>query len=287
MSGTPAKLFHNNNPDWLPTLKLGRQLRTKTSDVAASGRRYERLQGRREKAATASPGALASRSDDEEVQAAAVVDIDFSEEMPPDDEDEYRSVDTSAADVKVLSDRVRELTMENGRLKSRVSQLMAQPFSENALGKDEDVRLYTGLPSAAVLKSVFMFVTSGMVPHHVGSKLSPFQEFCIALTKLRLNSRLHELAFQVGLSESSASRLLRKWFTALDIRLSFLIHWPDHEELQKTMPQCCIKSFGKKVAVIIDCFEIFIDRPSNLMARAQTWSNCKHHNTIKVCVLNF
>ena len=60
MSGTPAKLFDNNNPDWLLTLKLGRQLRTKTSDVAASGRRYERLQGRREKAATASPGALAS-----------------------------------------------------------------------------------------------------------------------------------------------------------------------------------------------------------------------------------
>ena len=107
-----------------------------------------------------------------------------------------------------------------------------------------------------------MFVTSGMVPHHGGSKLSPFQEFCIALTKLRLNSRLHELAFQVGLSESSVSRLLRKWFTALDIRLSFLIHWPDREELQKTMPRCFIKSFGKKVAVIIDCFEIFIDRPS-------------------------
>ena len=94
-----------------------------------------------------------------------------------------RSVDTSAADVEVLSDRVRELTMENERLKSRVSQLMAQPFSEDALAKDEDVRFYTGLPSAAVLKSVFMFMTSGMVPHHGGSKLSPFQEFCIALTK--------------------------------------------------------------------------------------------------------
>ena len=41
---------------------------------------------------------------------------------------------------------------------------------------------------------------------------------------------------------------------------------------------------GTTVAVIIDCFEIFIDRPSNLMSRAQTWSNYKHHNTVKLLV---
>ena len=34
--------------------------------------------------------------------------------------------------------------------------------------------------------------------------------------------------------------------------------------------------------LIIDCFEIFIERPSNLQARASTWSSYKHHNTIKV-----
>ena len=48
------------------------------------------------------------------------------------------------------------------------------------------------------------------------------------------------------------------------------------------MPMCFQASFGKKVAVIIDFFEIFIDRPSNLSARASTWSNYKHHNTSKV-----
>ena len=36
------------------------------------------------------------------------------------------------------------------------------------------------------------------------------------------------------------------------------------------------------MVVIIDCFEVFIDRPSNLLARASTWSAYKHHNTIKV-----
>jgi len=36
------------------------------------------------------------------------------------------------------------------------------------------------------------------------------------------------------------------------------------------------------VAVILDCFEVFIERPSGLEARAMTWSNYKHHNTVKI-----
>ena len=50
------------------------------------------------------------------------------------------------------------------------------------------------------------------------------------------------------------------------------------------MPACFQASFGKKVAIIIDCFEIFLDRPSNLQARASTWSNYKHKNTAKVLI---
>ena len=48
------------------------------------------------------------------------------------------------------------------------------------------------------------------------------------------------------------------------------------------MPLSFQECFGDRVAVVIDCFEIFIDRPSNLLARASTWSAYKHHNTIKL-----
>ena len=40
----------------------------------------------------------------------------------------------------------------------------------------------------------------------------------------------------------------------------------------------------KKVVSTIDCFEVLIERPHNLTARAQTWSNYKHNNTIKYLV---
>lgn len=47
----------------------------------------------------------------------------------------------------------------------------------------------------------------------------------------------------------------------------------------KTMPVEFKKTF-KKCVVIIDCFEVFTERPSSLRARAQTWSNYKHHNIL-------
>ena len=47
---------------------------------------------------------------------------------------------------------------------------------------------------------------------------------------------------------------------------------------------CFQYAFGKKTTVIIYCFEVFIEKPTNLLARAQTFSSYKHHNTIKVLV---
>ena len=45
--------------------------------------------------------------------------------------------------------------------------------------------------------------------------------------------------------------------------------------LEKNCPNCI---------VIIDCFEIFVDRPSDLLARAHTYSTYKHHNTVKYLI---
>ena len=70
----------------------------------------------------------------------------------------------------------------------------------------------------------------------------------------------------------------------MNIRLSPIIRWPERDELWHTMPLCFQFSFGKKTTIIIDCFDIFIERPSNLLARAQTFSIYKHHNTVKVLI---
>lgn len=88
----------------------------------------------------------------------------------------------------------------------------------------------------------------------------------------------------INVSRTVVSRIIVSWLTVVDVTLSPLISWPDREQLQRTTPRCFIDSFGLKTSVIIDCFEVFIDRPSNLLARAQTISNYKYYNTVKVLI---
>ncbi|XP_065055322.1 uncharacterized protein LOC135683866 [Rhopilema esculentum] len=148
-------------------------------------------------------------------------------------------------------------------------------------GDDSKVKFYTGMPSFEILKATFEYVKPSVKNK---SLLSSFQEFVLVLMKLRLNVPLQDLAYRFGASLSTVSRIFSAWMINLDNRLSFLISWPEREDLWNTMPQCFQYAFGKKTTMIIDCFEVFIERPSNLLVRAQTFSNYKHHNTIKVLI---
>jgi len=184
----------------------------------------------------------------------------------------------------------KELAESKEAIKSLTEQLelmnhkyLQGPFTEESLcdASDDTIGSYSALPNFKVLKAVFEHVHQTL-PSGVVTKLSPFQEFMFVMLKLRIDPPLEFLANQFRISLATASRIFIKWLKQMDLRLQDLIIWPDRDSLQKTMPMCYQASFGKKVAVIIDCFEIFIDRPSNLSARASTWSNYKHHNTVKV-----
>ena len=147
---------------------------------------------------------------------------------------------------------------------------------------DEKVRFYTGLPSGEILMAVFEHVTKSI--NHRTQSLNRFQEFIILLIKLRLNVFFQEFAYRFVVSISTVSRIFSSWMVVMDSRLSPLVSWPDRESLWRTMPiSFQYAFFGKQVTVIIDCFEVF-DRPTNLLARAQSFSNYMHHNTIKILI---
>ena len=154
-------------------------------------------------------------------------------------------------------------------------------FCEKRFVSDEFTKFHTGLPNFNLVKAIFHHLSKGLATDGV-TKLSNFQEFMCVMLKLRTCAPNEGLAYQFGVLEATMSRIMFKWLKIADTRLARLMHWPDQDALQKTMPECFQVSFGRKVAVIIDCFEIFIERPSNLLARAATWSNYKHHNTAKV-----
>jgi hypothetical protein len=144
------------------------------------------------------------------------------------------------------------------------------------------IEFYTGLPQYSTLKAVFDLASDGLEKHH-NSSLSLFQEFMLTLMKLRLNLCDQDLAFRFGVHQSTVSRCFRKWIDILHIRLKPTIKWPSREEVMKTMPVDFRHHF-KRCICIIDFFEVFCERPSDLMARAQTFSNYKHHNTVKFLI---
>ena len=176
-------------------------------------------------------------------------------------------------------EHARDLYFKHRKLTSRPENEFDIVYFQNDYDK---VKYYTGLPTFQLLMVTFHFVRDYV---KLSKSLTKFQECMIVLAKLRLNLGLQDLAYRARVSASTISRSLHKWIHALDVRLTpACIIWPDREELQKTMPFCFRQSFGNKVVVVIDCFEVFVDRPSNLLARAETWSQYKHHNTCKFLI---
>ena len=130
---------------------------------------------------------------------------------------------------------------------------------------------------------IFNFVSAHVRESCRPNSLTNFQQFLMVLMKLRLNLFDKDLAYRFGVSQSSVSRYFAKWIDIMFVRLQPLVKWPSREELQLTMPVVFRREFNRCVA-IIDCFEVFCERPKSLKARAQTWSNYKHHNTVKFLI---
>ncbi|XP_065664562.1 uncharacterized protein LOC136086206 [Hydra vulgaris] len=179
-----------------------------------------------------------------------------------------------------LTKDYRRILSENINLKEKLLsfQITIESFTD-----DEKVLYYTGLPSSKVLLALFQHVEA-YISLTALSQLSKFQKVILVLMKLRLGTPLQDLAFRFDISHSVASKTFKNILHILYVRMKPLIFWPERKELQQPMPLSFRQNFGLKIAVIKDCFEIFIEKPSNLMARAQTWSNYKSHNTVKYLI---
>ena len=113
--------------------------------------------------------------------------------------------------------------------------------------------------------------------------LPKFSQMICVLLKLQLGVPDQDIAYRFIVSWSTISRSFQKWVDAMYVRLKPLVIWPTRENVQKTMPSAFRSYFGRCIA-IIDCFEVFIERPSSLVACAQTYSNYKSHNTAKYLI---
>ena len=115
----------------------------------------------------------------------------------------------------------------------------------------------------------------------VGSGLSAGDEFLLVLMKLSHFLTNQDLAYRFGTHVTKVSKVFHHWIDLMVIELKPLITWPDKGMILSTSPES-FKPHYRNATCIIDCSEVFIERPTFLIARAQTYSNYKS-GTISCC----
>lgn len=90
------------------------------------------------------------------------------------------------------------------------------------------------------------------------------------------------LPFRFHLSTKDVCHIFLDTLKLMAAALSPMIVFYTRNEVAKTLPRE-FKNF-KRIRCIIDCSELFIQRPSDLKLQAATWSDYKSHNTLKFLV---
>lgn len=177
-------------------------------------------------------------------------------------------------------------------------------FYKDILKNDKKCLFYTNILTLDAFYGIFNEVKSFVhnrfhrkqklvVPVHSVKKCTPCKsgkprildqrdEMLLTFMKLRLGLLFEDLADRFEISKSCASKIFQTWIRALSIALGSMIYMPDEENIRESTPARFQKY--SRLNGIIDCSEIFIETPKNLELQSATWSEYKHHNTIKFLI---
>ena len=161
---------------------------------------------------------------------------------------------------------------------------------------DKMFAFYTGFISFKVFSHFFDFLGPAVYQlNYWGSKervdvlrqrsfkLDPKNQLFLLLVKLRLNLKLKDLAYRFGISQSQASRYITTWICFLYQEFKELDWMPEVSQVHGTLPTAFKENYHTTYA-LIDGSEVFIETPSDLSVQSSTWSQYKHHNTVKFLV---
>lgn len=152
--------------------------------------------------------------------------------------------------------------------------------SESVNGNDDLCRNMIGISWGAFLK-IFLFLS--VFVKATNKKLPLQEQLFLTLVKLRHNVSFDFLAHVKGIPKTTMVDYFWKWIDMLHAKIGFFVKWQDRETIFQTIPPVFKEKFPRLTS-IIDCFEIFMEAPRNLLARAQCFSSYKRHTTVKVFI---
>ena len=191
--------------------------------------------------------------------------------------------------------RIEVLEAENKKLLSETKHSKKSFRLEDIQGNDELICFYTGFASFRIFEAFYEFL--GPATQHLnywGERESSHKrkrsrildtknQLFLTLVKLRLNSKLKDLSVRFGLSMPQASRYITTWVCFLYHHFREIDWMPSVQQVWATLPSGFKEKYPTTFA-IIDGSEVFIETPSDLQMQSSTWSQYKHHNTVKFLV---
>ena len=209
--------------------------------------------------------------------------------------------------VQSKNEEIDRLKTENEHIRTKLraeknkgKRFGIEKFSEN----DDAIRFYTGLPDYQSFEALHNFVkakSGSQLNYHNNKKdnvtkgassskrgppraLSDPDELFLTLSRMRLNLLEEDLQYRFEVSGTTVSESFITWTDRLHYCLSSFDQIPGLEEgLRHLRPECFKKEF-EDIDLLIDCTEVFIEKPSDPIAQSATWSEYKEHNTGKILV---
>jgi len=205
--------------------------------------------------------------------------------------------DSSQEEINDLNRKVEQLTRELKQLQFKLqnAKFDIETFKDSV----SDISFYTGFNDYKTLELCYNIIEESAKNMNYGKyakttveeecnerkpgrprKLKTFDEYILVLVKLRLGLFNHDLAHRFKISESSVSLTFRTWIRFLRRELEPLIRLPPREVIKLHMPSL-FKAYYPNTAMIIDCTEFEMERPSALDNQSMCYSQYKSRTTMK------
>ena len=216
-----------------------------------------------------------------------------------------------------LSKEVKTLKRENEMLKKKISRTEAksqdvkkkcrchQPLHKRLLNY-KNTRFYTNLPSMELFNALHEYIAPFVKRRFKGAscvstklnnrfarsqkkfdpkrKLESKDQFPLTFMKLRLGLLVKDLASRFKICDALTSQIFHAWIRAMAECLKHYVYVSvsDSDVIRQTAPS--MFKHPRSTHSIIDCSEIFVETPKCHALQSVTWSDYKHHNTLKFLV---
>lgn len=156
-----------------------------------------------------------------------------------------------------------------------------EAFVSSLMSSDSKLFSSTGLYSVEYLNILTSFFDE-VAPENPKKKflLSTRDRILLSMMKIKLALSFSTLAVFFDISIQNACNYFYDSVRVLAKLLTCLVEWPSKEDILKSMPVCF--SQFKNTRVVLDCFELFVEKPKCVRCRVRLYSQYKKGYTLKL-----